>query len=112
MNCPSCGTENIEDAVYCMRCGRRLDGTAECPNCKKARPLRHAPAALLVFSIVLAALLTDAGVLAEVSVGYAVPAVLFVFSLLLPAADLVQAHLFRSGRNGQKAPSENADGQN
>lgn len=38
MNCPSCGTENIEDAVYCMRCGRRLDGTAECPNCKKRIP--------------------------------------------------------------------------
>ena len=38
MNCPSCGTENIEDAVYCMRCGRRLDGTAECPNCKKRGP--------------------------------------------------------------------------
>lgn len=38
MNCPSCGTENIEDAVYCMRCGRRLDGTAECPHCKKRIP--------------------------------------------------------------------------
>ena len=78
----------------------------------KSAALAACSAALLVFSIVLAALLTDAGVLAEVSVGYAVPAVLFVFSLLLPAADLVQAHLFRSGRNGQKAPSANADGQN
>ncbi len=78
----------------------------------KSAALAACSAALLVFSIVLAALLTDAGVLAEVSVGYAVPAVLCVFSLLLPAADLVQAHLFRSGRKGQKAPSENADGQN
>ena len=42
MDCPSCETENIEDAVYCMRCGRRLDGTAECPNCKKRGPAEAA----------------------------------------------------------------------
>ena len=186
MNCPSCGTKNIEDAVYCMRCGRRLDGTAECPNCKKRIPAeaefciycgknieelaasdgsltavvgsqtsdgspaaraekestaaaekqalnekaRHiltlcAAACSLAMAVTALVFVFFTGVSAVsgfthldcdlfyyFGTAYEEIAVLFVFSLLLPAADLVQAHLFRSGRKGQKAPSENADGQN
>ena len=33
MNCKYCGTENQEIAVFCERCGKRLDGTATCPAC-------------------------------------------------------------------------------
>ena len=33
MNCIFCGTENVDDAVYCKKCGKRLDGTVVCENC-------------------------------------------------------------------------------
>ena len=34
MQCPSCGTTNPEDALYCLKCGKKISGT--CPKCKSA----------------------------------------------------------------------------
>ncbi|MCM1131564.1 MAG: zinc ribbon domain-containing protein [Roseburia sp.] len=33
MNCKYCSTENDEDAVYCINCGRRLDEKLICSSC-------------------------------------------------------------------------------
>ncbi len=38
MNCFSCGTENPADAVFCKKCGRRLDGMTLCTACGKLTP--------------------------------------------------------------------------
>lgn len=35
MICGSCGTENPDGAVFCMSCGKRLDGKKICPKCGK-----------------------------------------------------------------------------
>ncbi len=35
MICGSCGKENPDGAVYCMSCGKRLDGKKTCPKCGK-----------------------------------------------------------------------------
>lgn len=36
--CPRCGTENLSEAVFCKKCGKRLDGMSVCPNCGKLTP--------------------------------------------------------------------------
>jgi len=35
MRCHKCGCENPDDAIFCTRCGRKLEETSEkiCPNC-------------------------------------------------------------------------------
>lgn len=33
MNCKYCNTVNDEDAVYCIQCGKKLDGKLICPSC-------------------------------------------------------------------------------
>ncbi|MDE5855894.1 MAG: zinc-ribbon domain-containing protein [Anaeroplasmataceae bacterium] len=33
MNCRYCNAENDEDAVYCINCGKKLDGELICPSC-------------------------------------------------------------------------------
>ncbi|MCD8200457.1 MAG: zinc ribbon domain-containing protein [Clostridia bacterium] len=33
MICKKCKTNNVEDAVYCKKCGYRLDGKMKCPSC-------------------------------------------------------------------------------
>lgn len=33
MYCKYCGYENEEDAVFCIRCGKKLDGKLICPSC-------------------------------------------------------------------------------
>ena len=33
MICARCGQENQQDAVFCKKCGRRLDGNSICPTC-------------------------------------------------------------------------------
>lgn len=38
MNCIHCGAENPEDAVFCMACGKRVDGKVSCPNCHGLNP--------------------------------------------------------------------------
>ena len=38
MQCQYCGVENLENAVFCKKCGRRLDGMAVCPSCKNLTP--------------------------------------------------------------------------
>lgn len=38
MKCVRCGTENIEEAKFCKKCGKRLDGKAVCPNCGRMIP--------------------------------------------------------------------------
>ena len=38
MECGFCGEINPEDATYCKKCGRRLDGQAVCPSCGKVVP--------------------------------------------------------------------------
>ncbi len=35
MDCKHCGTPNPEGAVFCMECGKRLDGMQVCPSCGK-----------------------------------------------------------------------------
>lgn len=35
MECKYCGTPNPEGAVFCMECGKRLDGMQVCPSCGK-----------------------------------------------------------------------------
>lgn len=31
--CPECGFSNLDEAVYCLYCGHRLDGLLKCPRC-------------------------------------------------------------------------------
>lgn len=38
MQCVYCGTENPQTAVFCKKCGKRLDGMALCPSCGKLTP--------------------------------------------------------------------------
>lgn len=38
MKCFNCETENPESAVFCKKCGRRLDGLAVCSACGKLTP--------------------------------------------------------------------------
>ena len=38
MICKRCETENPENAVFCIHCGKRLDGRIECPSCKEMCP--------------------------------------------------------------------------
>lgn len=38
MNCKYCETENPEGSVYCLHCGKRLDGKIFCPSCKSLCP--------------------------------------------------------------------------
>lgn len=33
MKCPECGFENLDDAIYCIKCGNRIDGNIPCPKC-------------------------------------------------------------------------------
>ncbi len=33
MRCNECGKENVEDAIYCASCGKRLDGKMPCTSC-------------------------------------------------------------------------------
>ncbi|MDE7306201.1 MAG: zinc ribbon domain-containing protein [Clostridia bacterium] len=33
MECKFCNTQNPDQAVYCKNCGKRLDGTTQCPAC-------------------------------------------------------------------------------
>ena len=35
MECRFCKTANPDEAVFCKKCGKRLDGTVICPNCGK-----------------------------------------------------------------------------
>lgn len=36
--CARCGTQNVNDAIFCKNCGHRLDGNALCPNCGRLTP--------------------------------------------------------------------------
>lgn len=36
--CARCGTQNVNDAIFCKNCGHRLDGNALCPNCSRLTP--------------------------------------------------------------------------
>lgn len=38
MECKNCGTPNTDDATYCKKCGKRLDGMDICPACGKLTP--------------------------------------------------------------------------
>ena len=38
MNCKHCGEENSEEAVFCRKCGKRLDGMIICPACGNKLP--------------------------------------------------------------------------
>lgn len=38
MRCFNCGTENPQEATFCKKCGRKLDGTALCSACGKYTP--------------------------------------------------------------------------
>ncbi len=38
MDCPSCGHENPEDAVFCGECAASLAPEIECPNCGRRNP--------------------------------------------------------------------------
>lgn len=38
MVCKHCGTENPEEAVFCMTCGERVDGKVHCPVCGALNP--------------------------------------------------------------------------
>lgn len=38
MKCPFCEADNPSEAVYCKKCGRRLDGMAACQHCGKLTP--------------------------------------------------------------------------
>lgn len=38
MQCFNCGTENPQEATFCKKCGRKLDGTALCSACGKYTP--------------------------------------------------------------------------
>lgn len=35
MECKNCGAENIEHAIFCAKCGTRIDGKRACPSCGK-----------------------------------------------------------------------------
>ena len=36
MNCPKCQSANTEDAIFCNKCGNKLE--IVCPECRKANP--------------------------------------------------------------------------
>lgn len=38
MQCNFCETENPETAVFCKKCGKRMDGMALCSACGKLTP--------------------------------------------------------------------------
>ena len=38
MNCKFCGTENYDEATFCRKCGKRLDGLIICPECGRENP--------------------------------------------------------------------------
>lgn len=38
MKCEFCGEENSTNAIFCKKCGHRLDGEETCPNCGKLTP--------------------------------------------------------------------------
>ncbi|MDE5722546.1 MAG: zinc ribbon domain-containing protein [Clostridia bacterium] len=38
MDCKFCGTDNFEDATFCRKCGKRLDGQITCPECGRQSP--------------------------------------------------------------------------
>lgn len=38
MKCEKCGFENLEEAVFCIKCGSRLDGYIPCPKCGEYIP--------------------------------------------------------------------------
>lgn len=38
MKCEKCGFENLEEAVFCIKCGSRLDGHIPCPKCREYIP--------------------------------------------------------------------------
>ena len=38
MKCEKCGFENLEEAVFCIKCGSRLDGHIPCPKCGEYIP--------------------------------------------------------------------------
>ncbi len=35
MECKFCKTENVDESVFCKKCGKRLDGKKVCPACRK-----------------------------------------------------------------------------
>lgn len=35
MDCKFCHAKNVDDAVYCKSCGKRIDGKRTCPRCKR-----------------------------------------------------------------------------
>lgn len=38
MKCPKCGFENLDDAVFCIKCGNRIDQKIPCPKCGEYIP--------------------------------------------------------------------------
>lgn len=38
MKCEKCGFDNLEEAVFCIKCGSRLDGYIPCPKCGEYIP--------------------------------------------------------------------------
>lgn len=38
MKCVFCGTDNPDGALFCKKCGKRLDGMTTCPSCGKDTP--------------------------------------------------------------------------
>lgn len=38
MKCKTCGTENVEEAIFCQECGARIDGQLFCYRCGKLSP--------------------------------------------------------------------------
>ena len=38
MKCGKCGFDNLEEAVFCIKCGSRLDGYIPCPKCGEYIP--------------------------------------------------------------------------
>lgn len=38
MKCEKCGFDNLEEAIFCIKCGSRLDGYIPCPKCGEYIP--------------------------------------------------------------------------
>ena len=36
MECKNCGAENVEHAIFCAKCGTRIDGKTVCSSCGTA----------------------------------------------------------------------------